>query len=173
MAPKGLSKNQRWLLFHVGGWRIVDALVLPAGADQLVAMTSASSTGQISPEAPNWLGGWEIRRDCIRSRNPSGPRVEITAGQLARYAAALPDTIRAELAAASAANSANAADRARFCACDHDPCDRGPGHLHDPDPAQVEAVEAEQKRIREWGTNILRCALYLGGEQLGLFEVAS
>ncbi|WP_441964575.1 hypothetical protein [Mycolicibacterium houstonense] len=171
MAPKGLSKNQRWLLFHVGGWRIVDALVLPAGADQLVAMTSASATGQVSPEAPNWLGGWEIRGDCIRSRNSAGPRVEITAAQLARYAAALPDTLKAELAAASAANSANAADRGRFCACDHDPCERGPGHVHD--LAEVEAVEAEHKRIREWGTGILRRALYLGGEQLGLFEVAS
>lgn len=173
MAPKGLSKIQRWLLFHVGGWRIVDALVLPAGADQLIAMTSSSDTGQTSPEAPTWLGGWEIGRGCIRSRNPAGPRVEITAAQLARYAAALSNELKAELAAATAANSANAAERARFCFCDQDPCDRGPSYLHDPDSAQVKAAEAEHERIRHWGASMLRRALYLGGEQVGLFEVAS
>lgn len=175
MAPKGLSKNQRWLLFHIGGWRIVDALAVPTRAEQLLELTCGSTSGQSSPEAPHWLGGWDISHGVIRSRNHAGPRVEITAPQLTRYIAQLPDTITSELAAASSANTANTEERERFCFCRQNPChncDRH-GYIHNPDPEQVQAVAAEGERVRSWGVDILRRALHLGGEQLGLFEVAS
>ncbi|TXI53497.1 hypothetical protein [Mycolicibacterium mageritense] len=174
MAPKGLTKNQRWLLFHIGGWRIVDALAFTSGADDLLQSARGSTGGPPPAGGPAWLSGWDIYRGVIRSRHGGAPSVQITRRQLAQYIDALPAQVKDELAECSRAHTAITIERGRFCFCSENPCAYAmfPDYIHQPDPDRVQAADREDERIREWGIDVLRRALFLDEEQLQLFEVS-
>jgi hypothetical protein len=69
-----LTADQPWLLLHMGGWAIIDALLSPAGTDQLMGRMWGSSGGEPPAGAPERLRGWDTRGGKIVSPWRGEPR---------------------------------------------------------------------------------------------------
>jgi hypothetical protein len=177
-----MTEDQRWLMLHMGGWQIVSALCSPEGTKSLMNCRWGSTGGNPPPEAPTWLQGcgWETESSTISPRWLGGkpadaPTFTIKPAAINRFAAELPDDIKAELLACRNAGTANAVMRYRFCRCGSKKC--GYGYLKDricpPTAEQEQAATDEYWRIVEWQDRLLPVALGLGVDapgQLQLFE---
>lgn len=181
---KQLTFEQRWLLFHMGGWQIVDALCSEDGVKKMMQSCWGSTGGKADnlPQAPEWLNrcGWEIRSGTIHSRGHNVPDITINASAINRFAAQLPDEIKAQLKACRSAGTANAIEQSRHCYCGHPERKHfEPDVICPPSTKQKNTVSAEYWRIRSWEQVLLAKALNLNGrsnshsDQLDLFEVSA
>ena len=181
-----MTEEQRWLLMHMGGWQIVGALCSPDGVKALMTSRWGSTGGgRPSDQAPEWLDGcgWEteagkITPKWLRGKPAGAPTFTITAANINRYAAQLPDDIKAELIDCRDQGTANAVLSHRFCRCGSDPC--GYRYLKDricpPTPEQENQARADYWRIRALEHVVLAKALGLNrpaDDQLELFEVGA
>lgn len=160
-AGATLTENQRWLLLLMGGWAIIDALCSPAGTKHLM-QSSWGGANHTPPEgAPAWLRSFDTRGNKIVA--PCG--VTVTAAQINRYAAALDESIRAELAACQAARQTNTMQGYEWCHCPNEHTApnafTGPCTRYHPTGEDEAAHLAEYRRIREWEKDLLRRALGL------------
>ena len=181
-----MTEDQRWLLLNMGGWQIVCALCSPEGTKSLMNSRWGSTRGGYLPtQAPEWLKGcrWETESATISPRWLSGkpadaPTFTIKPAAINRYAAELPDDIKAELLACRNAGIANAVMQYRFCRCGSKKC--GYGYIKDricpPTAEQEQAATDEYWRVVEWQDRLLPVALGLGvhaAGQLQLFEATA
>ena len=179
-----LSVDQRWLLLQMGGWEITWALSGPDGVTRLMQSRWGSSGGHSTstdgvPGAPRWIKacGWDTSGGAIHSRAQGGPQVRIKAAEINRYAAQLPDDVKAELSACRNASTANAVVRYRHCHCGDGKrhAKLEPDRICPPSAAQEQAAADEYWRIRDWEKSLLRRALgfdgqsHCAGDQLELF----
>lgn len=160
-AGATLTENQRWLLLLMGGWAIIDALLSPAGTKHLM-QSGWGGANHTPPEgAPRWLRSFDTRGSKIVA--PCG--VTVTAAQINRYAAALDDAIRAELAACQAARQTNTMQGYEWCHCPYQHTApnafTGPCTRYHPTEEDEAAHLAEYRRIGEWEKDLLRRALGL------------
>lgn len=168
-----LTSDQRWLLFHVGGWSMRECLLGPAGTDYFMQSLD-SATGFTGPDGgPPWMLGWNTRGGKITSPWRGEVRVVVTKAQIDAYARALPADVRAELLALRAAAAAERDRTSGWCRCPWsltppndftDQCDR-----YHPTDAELTAHHAELNRIAAWNSAALRKALALDVGQLHLF----
>lgn len=169
-----LSADQRWLLLHMGGWAIIDALLSPAGTDQLMGRMWGSTGGDAPVGAPEWLQGWDTRVGKIVSPWRGEPRVVITSAQLKRYANSLSPEVRAELEDCRNARLAETQRTCDWCHCPwqheapnkhSEPCQR----YHPSDDEDLHNISTI-RRIGAWESELLRRALAVDTGQLPLFE---
>lgn len=169
-----LSVDQRWLLLHIGGWAIVDALLSPAGTDHLMQSMSGSTGGNPPQGGPEWLCGWQTRAGKIVSPWRGQPHVVVSAAQIKRYGKQLPADGRAELVECRAARSAETMRTEGWCHCpwkDHSPnAHSGPCRRYHPTDAEDRAHLDNLRRIEAWETTVLRRALGVDAGQLALFD---
>lgn len=180
-----LSIDQRWLLLHMGGWEIVGALCSPEAVKKLMQSCWGSSGGRSHasdlPDAPAWLKkcGWETSGGVITAKNHGNPNVKIKAADINRFAATIPDDIKAELLECRNAGTANAVLRYRHCYCG----DSKRKHFEKdvicpPTDEQERDCTNEYWRVIDWQKRVLVKALGLGEsqvteDQLELFEVSA
>lgn len=190
MSKPVLTTDQRWLLLHMGTWQIVHALCSPEGVTALMTSRWGSTGGRLTDlnDAPEWLKtcGWEISGGVIHARTRKLPGLKIKAAEINRFAAQLPDDIKAELIDCRNAGTANAVLRGRFCHCGNHQ-ESYPWQKNAICPATMEQenqAAADYWRINAWQHVVLAKALGLNGcsgntpeneesEQLQLFGVAS
>jgi hypothetical protein len=178
--------EQRWLLWHMGGWQIVDALCSPEGVKALMGSRwgSTGKSRELPNGAPSWLKGcgWETEASTITPRWLGGrptnaPTFTIKPAHINSYAAVLPEPIKEQLLECRAESQANAVLQYRFCRCGSKPC--GYRYLKDricpPTPEQENQAHADYWRIRALEHVVLSKALALKDEpaQLELFGAAS
>lgn len=188
MSKPVLSQDQRWLLLHMGGWQIVDALCSPEGVSALMRSRWGATSGRASDlnGSPQWLEGcgFETSSSVITARSRKLPAVKIKAAEINRFAATIPADIKDELIECRKASTDNAVLRHRFCHCgrDHEtsyPWDKD--RICPPTLKQENDASAEYWRIRAWEHVVLAKALGLNRQaqscesagQLELFDVAS
>lgn len=177
-----LTSDQRWLLATMGGWPIVWALCGPDGTQQLMA-SMWGGCGKRVDGAPEWMTSFETRGGKVFSPAFGDPRVVVTAAQIDRFAAQLPDEVRAELKACRAAGIEENQRTLRWCHCGREAeClkanegDRLYGGRHHPTDADDQDHRDRYWRIRDWEDRVLMKALGLMGGpvgQLDLFGAAS
>ena len=169
-----LTTDQRWLLAHMGGWAIVDALLTPAGVDRLMQLSWGGVGGQPPAGGPEWLCSFETRAGKITAPWGSQPRVIVTSAQLKRFARDLPADICAELDQCSRARTTETLRSYQWCHCpwqfhgptaDSAPCDR-----YHPTAAEDQDHRNTVRRIAEWESNLLRRTLGIEAGQLSLFD---
>lgn len=176
-----LNLDQRWLLLHMGGWQIVQALCSPDGVAALMRSQWGSTSGRAADlnGSPEWLTGcgFETSAGVIFARARKLPGLKIKAADINRFAATIPKPIKDELIECRNAGTANAVLRGRFCHC---------GHHKTSYPYQKDAIcpptvkqendaTAEYWRIKAWEHVVLAKALglsrdsWLDSQQLELF----
>jgi hypothetical protein len=169
-----LRADQRWLLLHMGGWAIIDALLSPAGTDQLMGRMWGSTGGEPPAGAPEWLRGWETRSGRIVSPGRGEPRVVITSAQLKRYVNSLCPEVRAELEDCRNARLAETQRTRDWCHCPwqsqapnphSQPCQRNHPTDHE-DQQHLSTISG----IAAWESALLRRALAVVTGQLPLFD---
>lgn len=168
-----LSTDQRWLLAHMGGWAIVDALLSPAGTDHLMQSMWGSNHG-LPDDGPQWLRGWQTRGGKITAPWTGEARVTITSAQLKRFARDLPADIRTELVECRRARTIETQRTYLWCHCpwkEHGPRPEvGPCQRYHPTDAEDDAHRDTERRIRAWESALLRRALGIETGQLALFD---
>ncbi len=166
VSTAALTEDQRWLLRSVGGHQMLGCLAGSDGIDRLM-QSKYGSTGHLIEGGPDWLlhgfdcGGGKIVTGTWWTTEKVDPIVTVTKAQLARFARSLPAELVEEIQRCSAAITANAILRGRFCHCGSTPC--GYAYMRDricPPTEQQEAdATAEYWRVRDWTDELLDRAL--------------
>lgn len=184
MTAPTLTEDQRWLLRSVGGWAMRECLISSGGVMRLM-QSMYGSTGHVIEGGPAWLaGGFSCGQGKVVSPGFGEPVVTVTVAQINRYAASLPDELKADLVACRDAQQAEAKRTWKWCHCGREAdClrsnagDPQHGRRYHPAEAEVQAHYGELARLNDWQDNLLDRALGFEviGEpvgQLELFEVA-
>jgi hypothetical protein len=168
-----LSTDQRWLLAHMGGWEIVDALLSAAGTDRLMQQMWGATNVRPPDGGPQWLRSWETRGGKITAPWRE-PRVIVTSAQLKRFARDLPSDIRAELAECRRARNSETHRTYQWCHCPWQTHGRRPASTpclrYHPTDDEDQDHRAIARRIAEWESALLRRALGVETGQLTLFD---
>jgi hypothetical protein len=169
-----LTIDQRWLLAHMGGWAVVDALLSPAGTDHLMQTMWGCTGGEPPDGAPKWLRGFQTRSGKITAPWGAEPRVILTSAQLKRFARELPGDVHAELAACRRARTIETRRTFQWCHCpwQHQgrTADSAPCPQYHPTGAEDQEHRSTLGRIAEWESVQLRRALGIETGQLSLFD---
>lgn len=173
----GLTSDQRWLLYSMGGWMMRDCLIGPAGTDYLM-QSMWGGCGHAHPEGgPTWMTSFETRGGRVVSPASGQARVVVTKAEINAYARALPTAIRDELIAVRTASTTERSRTDGWCHCPwattvpnaHSaPCPR-----YHPTHAEDDAHYAEINRLDELSGQILRRALRLQEHETGQLDLFS
>ena len=184
IAQVMLTEDQRRLLRMVGGWQMREALISPDGVTRLM-QSMLGSNGRRIDGAPEWmLGGFQCGSGKVVAPEFGVPVVTVTVAQINRFAASLPDEVKAELIACREAQQSESRRTWKWCFCGREAeCLRANegdplyGGRHHPTDAEIEAHYAEDWRVRDWQDDVLDRALGFTTAdvetvgQLELFEV--
>lgn len=172
-----LTEDERWLLFAMGGWMILDALLSKAGADYL-AQSHWGGTLRDVEGGPEWLrGGFSTNGGNISCPAFGTPILTIKVTRITAYGLTLPADLRAEMEQCRKDSQALNLKQYGWCHC---PWKREARNEHSehckryhPTDAEDDAARAEHWRI--WGLEkvLIRRAFQIQAEsvgQLALFD---
>ncbi|MDQ1319979.1 MAG: hypothetical protein QG655_1222 [Actinomycetota bacterium] len=175
MAAATLSGDQRHLLSLLNPESLLDALLSTQGADRVMSR-SGGGCGFAAPEgAPAWMTNYDtVHRQIVSPTAWHGPpQVAVSAAQIVRFGAGLPEPVREQMRACLRDAAAERLRALDWCYCPYADRPRnahaGPCSRHHPTDAEAAAHRAALRALAHRAATLVADILAVGDGQLPLF----